>query len=211
MSFTAPPDSPRASVPPHDGAGGDDVNQWRKQQRAVLLERRLALPAAVRTRAAPLLLSSVRAQLARLGARCVGLYWPFRGEIDVRAIASDAAMEFALPVVVRKRAPLEFRRWRPGDAVTRGVWNIPVPVADDVVTPDVVLVPLLGHDEAGFRLGYGGGYYDRTLAAADPRPLAIGIGFAQARLPSIDPQSYDIPMDVIITEDGVTVFRGRTG
>ena len=85
--------------------------------------------------------------------------------------------------------------------MSRGVWNIPVPGERTLVQPNLLLVPLVGFDAAGYRLGYGGGYYDRTLAAMSPRPLTIGVGFAMGRLNSIYPQPHDIPMDAIVTED----------
>ena len=91
----------------------------------------------------------------------------------------------------------------------RGVWNIPIPSERALVEPTVLLVPLLGFDAAGYRLGYGGGYYDRTLAASAPRPFTIGVGHEFGRLQSIYPQSHDIPLDVIVTECGVTRFSVR--
>jgi 5-formyltetrahydrofolate cyclo-ligase len=81
-----------------------------------------------------------------------------------------------------------------------GIWNIPIPKERDVLMPDAVIVPLVGFDESGFRLGYGGGYFDRTLAAAIPRPYAIGLGYEHSVLRTIYPQPHDIPMDMIVTE-----------
>ena len=83
-----------------------------------------------------------------------------------------------------------------------GFWNIPVPVGTPEVTPDIVLAPVVGFDPACFRLGYGGGYFDRTLAALDPHPLAIGVGLAGSRIATIYPQPHDIPMAAIVTEEG---------
>ena len=84
-----------------------------------------------------------------------------------------------------------------------GPLGIPAPVDTDVVVPDAAFVPLVGFDGAGYRLGYGGGYFDRTLAAAASRPLSIGVGTEAARLPTIHPQPHDIAMDFIVTEAGV--------
>ncbi len=81
-----------------------------------------------------------------------------------------------------------------------GFWNILTPERRDVLRPDLVLAPLVGFDRANYRLGYGGGYFDRTLAALDPRPFAVGVGFSLGRLETIDPQPHDIPMNAIITE-----------
>jgi 5-formyltetrahydrofolate cyclo-ligase len=150
------------------------------------------------------------ARLARavdLGAyRVLGFCWPFRGEFDVRGIAKDhvaAGGEVALPVIVAKSAPVEFWRWRPGMPMEKGVWDIPVPRERDVLRLDAVIVPLVGFDRSGYRLGYGGGYFDRTLAAAAPRPYAIGFGFEDSALATIHPQPHDIPMNLIVTERAV--------
>ena len=89
--------------------------------------------------------------------------------------------------------------------------NIPAPADGPSVTPDVLLVPLVGFDAGGYRLGYGGGYYDRSLAARTPRPLAIGIGFEISRLATIHPQPHDIPMDAIVTERGMLRIRVQEG
>ena len=82
----------------------------------------------------------------------------------------------------------------------RGFWNIPIPAERRVVVPDALLIPLVGYDAAGYRLGYGGGYYDRTLASRTPLPLRIGVGYDGAELPTIHPQPHDIPMSIIVTE-----------
>lgn len=85
----------------------------------------------------------------------------------------------------------------------RGVWNILIPASGEAVLPDVVIAPLVGFDLAGYRLGYGGGFYDRTIAAMPAKPWVIGVGFTLARLGTIYPQAHDVAMDVIVTEEGV--------
>jgi 5,10-methenyltetrahydrofolate synthetase len=82
-----------------------------------------------------------------------------------------------------------------------GFWNIPMPKQRDLLAPDVVIAPLVGFDRAGYRLGYGGGYFDRTLAAASPRPFAVGLGYADSALETIYPQTHDIRMNLIVTEE----------
>ena len=121
-------------------------------------------------------------------------------------IGTLASRTAALPVVVAKSEPVEFWRWQPGAAMQRGFWNIPIPAERHAVTPDALLIPLVGYDSAGFRLGYGGGYYDRTLAALAPRPFCIGAGYDSAELATIHPQPHDIPMDLIVTERRVLRF-----
>ncbi|RQP04459.1 MAG: hypothetical protein D1H97_17770 [Paracoccus sp. BP8] len=101
----------------------------------------------------------------------------------------------------RPASPLAFHRWSPGAPMRRGHWNIPVPASIEAVEPDVVLAPLVGWDGRGYRLGYGGGYFDRTLAAR--RPLAVGTGLQSARLATIYPQPHDIPLAAIVTETGL--------
>ncbi len=133
-------------------------------------------------------------------------YWPIQGEWDplpyLRRVI-DAGGAVALPVAKRPVAPLEFRLWTPDAPMTAGLWDIPHPTEGAVVVPSALLIPLVGFDGAGHRLGNGGGYYDRTLAALSPKPLAIGVGFELGRLGSISPQPHDRPMDVIVTEAGV--------
>ena len=90
-----------------------------------------------------------------------------------------------------------------------GVWNIPIPKQRDILRPDVVIVPLVGFDGSGYRLGYGGGYFDRTLASAVPRPYAIGLGYADSALQTIYPQPHDIPMNLIVTDQSICDTAAR--
>lgn len=176
----------------------------RKEARAALIAARQAMPQAQRRAAQDAITAQLRPGLPISGV--VGLYWPFKGEYDPRPIAAElhaAGVDLALPVVVAKAQPMVFRRWRPGDALACGVWDIPIPAADIQVAPSMLLVPLVGFDVAGYRLGYGGGFYDRTLAAANPRPVCVGLGFELARLLTIGPREHDIPMDRIVTEHTV--------
>lgn len=183
----------------------EDIKAWRKQQREALLKARPQDPNERRLRSAPIL-EQLRAELRTPnGAHrpVVGIYWPFRGEIDLRELAHEhiaAGGVVALPVVVEKNAPVEFWRWRPEAPMSRGLFNIPIPVEREVVAADLLIAPLVGFDRAGYRLGYGSGYYDRTLAASEPRPRTIGIAFAEAELDTIYPQPHDIPMNRILTD-----------
>jgi 5,10-methenyltetrahydrofolate synthetase len=138
--------------------------------------------------------------------RVVAFCWPYRGEVDVRfAIRRfrDSGAVAALPEVQGRGRPLQFRQWWPGVAMVPGALGIPAPAGTDLVIPDAAFVPLVGFDGAGYRLGYGGGYFDRTLAALARKPLTVGVGTEAARLPTIHPQPHDIPMDFIVTEAGV--------
>ncbi len=188
---------------PKDPGAWEEVRQWRKQMREQLLVHRAALSVDVRHRLA----ERARAQLVEAvdltAYRVLGFCWAIKGEIDVRRIAEQhlaSGGEVAIPVIVQKGAPVEFWRWHPGMPMQIGIWNIPIPKERDVVELDAVLVPLVGFDMQGYRLGYGGGYFDRTLAAAARRPIAIGLGFSDSVLPTIYPQAHDIPMNMIVTE-----------
>lgn len=181
-----------------------ELSQWRKAERAQLIEARLAIPADIRARAASRIAERLDGEARHLDGRTVGIYWPFRGEPDLREWAASAiarGARIALPVVVAKGQPLVFRSWAPGEKLEKGVWNIPIPAGGEQVLPDLVIAPLVGFDEAGYRLGYGGGFYDRTLAAMPARPRTIGVGFGFARLATIFPQWHDIPMDRLVVED----------
>ena len=113
-----------------------------------------------------------------------------------------AGVRAALPVVTGEHQALRFREWIPSSALAADRYGIPTPTAGDWLLPDLILLPLNGFDAAGYRLGYGGGYFDRTLAALTPRPLAVGVGFAINRLESIRPEAHDQRLDWIVTENG---------
>lgn len=181
------------------------IRAWRKAERARLIALRMALPAAARREMGERIAAFLQTVLKER-AGVLGIYWPFRAEFDPRPLVDALAGEnrpLALPVVIDKKGPLEYRVWAPGDPLTTGVWDIPIPERREIVVPSAVLAPVVGFDRACYRLGYGGGYFDRTLAALDPRPLAIGVGFACQEIATIEPQSFDIAMDLIVTEAGI--------
>ncbi|MFV0360337.1 5-formyltetrahydrofolate cyclo-ligase [Tropicimonas sp.] len=187
-----------------------DVARWRKAERSRLLDMRGQMSVSDRARIGEIVASILRRLLAERLGDAPGLvlsgYWPIRGELDLRPLLSglhDMGAQIALPLVETRAAPLVFRRWTPQTRMVRGHWNILVPPPGaEAVVPQVTLAPLVGWDAAGYRLGYGGGYFDRTLAALSPRPFTIGVGVGAARLATIYPQPHDIPLDVIVTEDG---------
>jgi 5-formyltetrahydrofolate cyclo-ligase len=180
------------------------VKAWRRGERERLIAWRQAATAADRRRWSECIETELRIAIAeRPGA--LGVYWPFRAEFDPRQLiawAVEARRIVALPVVINKAGPLEYRTWQPGEALADGVWNIPIPEKREIVVPAIVLAPLVGFDRECYRLGYGGGYFDRTLAALQPQPLAIGVGFAAQEIATIHPQPFDVAMDLIVTETG---------
>jgi 5-formyltetrahydrofolate cyclo-ligase len=181
----------------------DEVRRWRKARRAELTAERLAVSRDERARWDGAVTALVEQALPAPERLRIGFYWPFKGEYDPRPLARslrDRGARLCLPVVVERARPLAFREWWPGMRMAPGVWDIPVPAEGEWVLPEVLLAPLLGFDGAGYRLGNGGGYYDRTLAAMPTKPLAIGIGYELLRLETIHPQPHDVPMDLIVTE-----------
>jgi 5-formyltetrahydrofolate cyclo-ligase len=184
----------------------DEIRRWRREQRPELIARRQAIAQAERRRLQPRIIGLLEAHFPQLTGALVGFYWPIKGEIGLHPLIRrlvEAGAGAALPVVVEQRRPLAFWAWRPGERLERGFWNIPVPAERRAVQPTALLVPLVGFDGQGYRLGYGGGYYDRTLASMAPKPLTIGVGFELGRLETIHPQPHDIPMDAIVTEAGI--------
>ena len=188
-----------------------EIKNWRKQKRAELIAQRVALESNRRREMNAVISAHIEAGFALLGGMTVGFCWPFQGEFDARfAIRHlrDRGAVAALPLVVAKATPLQFRAWWPGAPLTPGVYGIPVPDGTPLVVPDAAIVPMNGFDAQGYRLGYGGGYFDRTLAATLPQPLAIGVGFEFARLATIYPQPHDTAMDFVVTEAGIHAVTG---
>ena len=180
-----------------------DVQSWRKRERERLISARLAIASEERQRYA----GRIAAELDRLigdpSGHVISAYWPFRGEPDLRSWMADIHRRggrCALPMVVERNQPLVFRLWEPGTRLERGVWNIPFPADGAEVAPDFVIAPVVGFDPACYRLGYGGGFFDRTLAIMPAKPRAVGVGYTCAAIATIYPQAHDIPMDAIVTE-----------
>jgi 5-formyltetrahydrofolate cyclo-ligase len=186
----------------------DGVESWRTAERKRLIAERLAIPAATRRKYAEGIAAGLGSLFSdgEIAGHVCSVYWPFRGEPDLRGWMKKwhhSGGISALPCVVERRSPLIFRVWEPGARMERGIWNIPVPLHGSEVIPAIVIAPLVGFDRDGYRLGYGGGYFDRTLAALPSKARVIGVGFSRCEITTIYPQDFDIPMDVIVTEKGV--------
>lgn len=183
------------------------VDAVRRKLRERALAERLALSHEQRSALTVRLEAHLDTIVAQLAPTVLAFCWPYRGEPDLRAWMSDWLAHgdgdgrvAALPVVLEKAAPMVFRRWTPGMELSFDRHGIPHPPEGDTIVPDVVLVPCNAFDAEGYRLGYGGGYFDRTLAVIDP--VAIGIGFEFGRAETVFPQAHDRPMDWIVTEEG---------
>lgn len=180
-----------------------EVRRWRKAERERLIQARLAVSADARAAMAARIAEGLDSIVGDVAGRMVSLYWPFRGEPDLRpwmASVNQRGGRTALPIVVEKGRPLVFKAWKAGEPLEKGVWNIPIPVHGGPVLPDIVISPVVGIDPDNYRLGYGGGFYDRTLAAMPRKPLVIGVGYELQRIPTIYPQQHDIPMERFVSE-----------
>lgn len=187
-----------------------DVTRWRAGKRKSLLAERANMSVSERALAAnklgECLFAFLKTRFSDFHSHVISGYWPIQSELDLRdTIASFIALgaQLALPVVEEKSKPLSFHAWTPGDKMERGFWGIAVPAHKLNVTPDILLAPVVGWDREGYRLGYGGGYFDRTLAALKTPRFAIGVGLQSAEVPTIFPQPHDVRLDAIITENGV--------
>lgn len=176
----------------------------RKLQRERLLASRSAMKE--RRESEQALQNNVAEWLLQADPRALAFYWPIRAEPDLRDVVADwleagTHRVAALPAV--SGAILSFIAWTRHAPMLAAEFNIPVPAHGRPVQPDALLIPCLGFDAQRYRLGYGGGYYDRTLAQTVPWPLCVGIAFESGRLESIDPQPHDMQLDVVITDAGI--------
>ncbi|GAB2179530.1 5-formyltetrahydrofolate cyclo-ligase [Dongia sp. agr-C8] len=184
---------------------GAAVKAWRREARQKLLAARAAMSVAVREELSSRLIERLRPVLRDRPAP-VSFYWPIKAEPDLKTLMREldaAGVEVCLPVCIKLGAPLSFRRWTRGARMERGFWDIPVPADPTEVQPRTLIAPIVGYDPAGYRLGYGGGFFDRTLAQLGDAAAAIGVGFGMFRIATIHPQPHDIPMAAIVTETGM--------
>ena len=158
------------------------------------------------------LAARVAALIGRFAPRCIGFYWPLRGEFDARALiaswlADDHRRRAALPVIRERHSALDFHFWTPDAPMREGHHRIPEPASGALALPDLLLVPCVGFDADGYRLGYGGGYYDRTLAtwpAEQKPPVTVGIAYEACRIGSglLEREAHDLPLGTIATDAG---------
>jgi 5-formyltetrahydrofolate cyclo-ligase len=155
-----------------------------------------------------LLVDQVGAFLATRADTVLGAYWPIRGEPDLLPLLgawlqAAPGRAVGLPVVDAATSGMVFHGWYPGVPMEDDAFGIPTPQGTPLLDPTLLLVPCVGFGPGGIRLGYGGGFFDRALAKPGPRPSTAGIAYACSFVPDLLPEAHDVPLDVILTEDGI--------
>lgn len=194
---------------PYSAARATAVRTALRQE---MIDAREALPAEEHQQLSEAIDGHLEILLAACQPRIIGFCWPFRAEFDCRPLVIRWRLRgtrCCLPVVTSPQEPLQFRAWHPDSEMLTDRYGIHYPATGESLIPDVLLMPVNAFDDQGYRLGYGAGYFDRTLAALAPPPLAIGIGFELARVASIEPAPHDIPLDAVVTETGTMVISSR--
>ncbi len=195
------------------GKSKSETAQFLKAQlRAALIEQRLDMPD--RLARADALQQVMRIWLFGRSDVVIGAYWPIKGEFDplpaLHRWKEDGELQgepqrrrIGLPVVDRVHKTLTFHAWHPGCPMENDAYDIPKPKDTELIVPTLLFVPCLGYSAGGYRLGYGGGFYDRTLAALEPRPVTVGLGYTQGYLEEFEPEAHDLPLDAILNDNGV--------
>jgi len=158
---------------------------------------------------------NLRAWLVGRRERSIGAYWPIKGEFDPlpalyrwsEGAVDDCVRRIGLPVADRATRSLRFHVWYPGCETELDAYDIPKPKGTEELVPELLVVPCLGFGPGGVRLGYGGGFFDRTLDAMAPRPATVGVSFTHGFLPFLRASDADRPLDAMLTEDGVMYER----
>jgi 5,10-methenyltetrahydrofolate synthetase len=201
----------RPHTAPAEGSAAALKIEWRKS----LIEKRQAL--ADRNLRNDLLQRVMRVWLIERPDAIIGAYWPIKGEFDPLPALfrwQEAGLEedaqgaqrhrrIGLPVVNKVDKTLTFYTWYPGCPMEEDAFGIPKPKDTEIVEPTLIFVPCVGYGPGGFRLGYGGGFYDRTLASLKPKPFTVGLGYDFGYLPYLKPEAHDVPLDAILSDTGV--------
>jgi len=181
----------------------EDLLAWKKHQRKLLIAARENIPEKTHWEWSQAISGNLMQKLSNPQKMIIGIYCPFRSEYDPRSIARyliQNGATLALPEIIGKDTPLCFREWSIDTPMKNGAYGIPIPVDTKIVQPDAVIIPMVGFDQQGYRLGYGGGFFDRTLASYQRQPLSLGVAFEIQRLEDTYPQAHDIAMHYVITE-----------
>lgn len=184
----------------------------KKALRARLVAERQAMPD--RPARAAALQDVMRIWLLGRPERVIGAYWPIKGEFDplpaLHRWKEDGELmdepqrrRIGLPVVDKVHRRLSFHSWFPGCPMEEDAYAIPKPKDTEAITPTLLFIPCVGYGPGGWRLGYGGGFYDRTLAQLQPRPFTVGLGYATGFIDDFEPDAHDQPLDAILNDHGV--------
>lgn len=193
----------------HTSLGQEEILAFRTTLRRRCLEAREALGAAEHALLSARLERNLSAELQQHRPGRIAFCWPYRAEFDARALVESLLAEgwtACLPVVGDEVGPMSFRAWTPDATMQADRHGIQTPAEGAEVLPDLILLPFNAIDACGYRLGYGAGYFDRTLAVLQPRPYVIGVGFSLGVVASVCPQAHDIPVDCRVTETGICHF-----
>ena len=189
-----------------------ELAQEKKALRAALIEQRNQLPD--RQARADLLQRVMRIWLVGRPDIVIGAYWPIKGEFDPlpalhrwkedgELLDQPQPRRIGLPVVNKENHTMTFHAWYPGCPMEEDAYGIPKPKDTEVITPTLLFAPCVGYGPGGYRLGYGGGFYDRMLASLSPKPFSVGLGFGMGFLPDFEPEPHDVPLDAILNDYGV--------
>ena len=180
--------------------------------RRELVRQRLNLPD--RLQRADALQQVMRFWLVERPDTVIGAYWPIKGEFDplpaLHRWKEDGELQgtpqrrrIGLPVIDKVRKTLRFHAWYPGCPMEEDAYGIPKPKDTEILTPTLLFVPCVGYGAGGYRLGYGGGFYDRTLAELQPKPFTVGLGFIESFVEDFEPEAHDQPLEAILNDAGV--------
>jgi 5,10-methenyltetrahydrofolate synthetase len=189
-----------------------DTSDAKKRLRAELLQARQNLPD--RQARVDALQRVLRIWLVGRTDTVIGAYWPIKGEFDALPAlhrwkedgelqGNSQRLRIGLPVVNKEHKTLTFHAWYPGCPMEEDAYGIPKPKDTELVVPTLLFVPCVGYGAGGYRLGYGGGFYDRTLATLQPKPFTVGLGFTNAYVDDLEPEPHDQPLDAILNDNGV--------
>jgi 5,10-methenyltetrahydrofolate synthetase len=189
-----------------------DKSQEKRALRKQLVEARLNMPD--RMQRSDLLQRVMRIWLVNRPDIVIGAYWPIKGEFDPlpalhrwkedgELLDEPQPRRIGLPVVDKQHKTLKFHAWFPGCYMEEDAYGIPKPKDTEVIVPTLLFVPCVGYGPGGFRLGYGGGFYDRTLATLQPKPYTVGLGFTNGFIGDLEPEPHDVPLDAILNDNGV--------
>jgi 5,10-methenyltetrahydrofolate synthetase len=183
----------------------------KKALRAALIEQRNNLPD--RRLREDLLQRVMRIWLVGRPDIVIGAYWPIKGEFDPlpalhrwkedgELLEQPEPRRIGLPVVNKETHTMTFHAWYPGCPMEEDAYGIPKPKDTEIIVPTLVFAPCVGYGTGGYRLGYGGGFYDRMLASLTPKPFSVGLGFGMGFLPDLEPEAHDVPLDAILNDYG---------